>query len=389
MAALNQIQFPLREGGYLDLPLARTALPGAARFWIANSIDVYENGAPLPKPRIAATRIAIESDDSFYSYGDAMGHLNGPELDAATNTFPSQSWLDILFEYPIRSERSDFAINTRFAHLGVRVSTTLKFLQANGVVRSFSYVGDPGLVIPDPSWPEAVSQFVRWGFASFASGTDYLLFLFCLLLPFGRAREIVPVASAFACAIPITLIASACGLAPDALWFAPLISTLLAVTILYTALENIAVKVPVYRRVILALGIGLVYGFSFSIGLAAKTQFGGSFPLVSAVAYTAGAELALIAATAVLAAGLRVLLRFSSEKRIESIVLSVLAAHMAWHWMTERYAQLSRFPLRWPAFDASLLAGAMRWAMIFVIFGGLAWFISGAIRGRSGREHEA
>ena len=71
------------------------------------------------------------------------------------------------------------------------------------------------------------------------------------------------------------------------------------------------------------------------------------------------------------------------------VVLSVLAAHTAWHWMTERYAILSRFPLRWPVIDAALLAAAMQWMMIFVIFGGAVWFVSGALRSRNQREHEA
>jgi hypothetical protein len=389
MAALNQIQFPLRDSGYLDLPLARTALPGAARYWIANSVDVYENGVVLPKPRIAATRIAIESDDSFFSYDTAIAHLNGPEISPDTNTFPSQSWLDISFEYPVHSDRSDFSVDTKFAHLGVRVSTALKFLQPDGTVRSFTWQGDPGRVVLDPNWPEVAAQFIRWGFSSFLGGTDYLLFLFCLVLPFRRVRDLVPVTAALASAIPITLIASALGLAPDTLWFAPLIATLVAVTILYTALENIAAKLTPTRRAILALVFGMIYGFSFAINLGTRTQFSGSFPLVSAIAFTVGTELALIAAAAVLVPVLRLLFRFSTEKKIESIILSVLAAHTAWHWMTERYAILSRFPLRWPVIDAALLAAAMQWMMIFVIFGGAVWFVSGALRARNQRGHEA
>lgn len=389
LAALNQIQFPLRDSGYLDLPLAATTLPGAARYWIATSIDVYENGRLLPKPTVAATRISLTSDDSFATYPEAIAHLNGPALPATTNTFPSQSWLDILFEYPIQSAQSDFSVATKFAHLGVRVSTSLKFLQPDGNTRAFTYEGDPGLVILNPKWFEDVSQFLRWGFGNFLGGTDYLLFVFCMLLPFRRARDIVPVAAAFASAIPITLIASAVGMAPDELWFAPLITTLLAITILYTALENIADTITPYRRAILALLFGLVYGFSFAIDLSSKAQFAGSFPLLSAVAFNVGIELALVLATAVLVPALHLLFRFSSARRIESIVLSVLAAHTAWHWMTERWARLSRFPLHWPVVDAALLAAAMRWMMIFVIFGGLVWFISGALRSRSGREHEA
>ena len=342
---------------------------------------------------MVSTRAAVMSDSSFASYEEAMAHVTGPELDVSTNTLPGESWLDILFEYPIHSEHSNFSIETKFARLGVRVSTSVKFLPpAGGVPRAFSYQGDPGLVILEPRWFEAVTQFLRWGFRSLLDGTDYLLLVFCLVLPFRRVRDIAPVAAAFAIAIPITLIASACGLAPDGLWFGPLIDTLVAITILYTALANIAGGITVYRRSIVALLFGLIYGFSFAFGFASKAQFAGAYPLVSAISFNVGVEGALLLVVALLVPVLGLLFRYSSAKRIESIVLSVLAAHTAWHWMTERWERLSRFPLHWPVFDAALLAATMRWMMILVIFSGAVWFISGtlrpAARSRSERGHE-
>ena len=47
------------------------------------------------------------------------------------------------------------------------------------------------------------------------------------------------VVTAFTVAHSVTLIASAYGMAPDSLWFPPLIETLIAVSILYMAFENI------------------------------------------------------------------------------------------------------------------------------------------------------
>lgn len=384
MGVFNDVQFPSRESGYLDFPAANTTLPGLARYRIADSIDVYEGGTLLPKPRVVSTRVAVLSESSFASYEEAMAHLKGPALDVSTNTLPGQSWLDILFEYPIHSAQSNFSVQTKFAHLGVRVSTSLKLIPSE---RAFNYQGDPGRIILEPQWFEDVTQFLRWGFRSLLDGSDYLLFVFCLVLPFRRVRDIVPVAAAFASAIPITLIASACGLAPDGLWFGPLIDTLVAISILYIALANIAGGITPYRRAIAALFFGLIYGFSFSFGFASKVQFAG-YPLWSAVAFNVGVEAALVLVVAVLVPVLGLLFRYSSAKKIESIVLSVLAAHAAWHWMTERWDRLSRFPLRWPVFDAALLAAAMRWMMILVIFGGAVWFISGMLRPGNERRHE-
>ena len=60
-------------------------------------------------------------------------------------------------------------------------------------------------------------------------------------------------------------------------------------------------------------------------------------------------------------------------------MLSVIAAHTAWHWMTERADRLNRFTFHWPALDAALLSAAMRWMMIIVILAGVFWFVSGIL----------
>ena len=56
----------------------------------------------------------------------------------------------------------------------------------------------------------------------------------------------------------ITLIAAAFGAAPDGLWFPPLVETLIAVSIVYMALENI-VGSKLRRRWLIACAFGLVY----------------------------------------------------------------------------------------------------------------------------------
>ena len=80
---------------------------------------------------------------------------------------------------------------------------------------------------------------MKLGFTHILDGIDHLLFLFCLVIPFRRFRALVAVVTAFTVAHSITLFASAYDLAPDALWFPPLIETLIATSIVYMALENI------------------------------------------------------------------------------------------------------------------------------------------------------
>ena len=105
----------------------------------------------------------------------------------------------------------------------------LRFLPPGGAVRAFEFHGDPGLVRLDPRWHQAALRFVRSGFFHILDGTDHLLFLLCLVIPFRRLRPLVVIVTSFTVAHSITLIASAYGLAPDALWFPPLIETLIAI----------------------------------------------------------------------------------------------------------------------------------------------------------------
>ena len=150
LKALRDIQFPERDQGYLDLDRVHASLPDAATLWISDFIDLYEGDVRLPKPHVAATRISLPSDRSFVSYEQALAHVMGPKLAPETNVVWNQVLLDVLFEYPIRSDRSEFSMRPRLARLGLRVVTGLRFITPAGDVRAFEFNGDPGLVRLDP-----------------------------------------------------------------------------------------------------------------------------------------------------------------------------------------------------------------------------------------------
>src|SRR4029077_13065749 len=219
---------------------------------IADFIELYENNIRLAKPRIVVTRISLPSDRSFTSYEGALAHVTGPPLSSDTNVYWDQTMLDVLFEYPIQSEQSHFSIHPALARLGLRVVTVLRFLPPGGGVRAFEFSGDPGVIRLDPRWHQAALRFVNLGFFHILDGTDHLLFLLCLVIPFRRLGALVPVVTAFTIAHSITLIASAYNLAPNLLWFPPLIETLIAISIVYMALENIAGGGSLQRRWMMA-----------------------------------------------------------------------------------------------------------------------------------------
>ena len=385
LKAMRDIVFPEKvfpekastgKVGYLDLEKVEPMLPGAASLWLSDFIDVYENDSALPKPRIVATRISLESDKSFADFDTARTHVTGPKLSPETNVVWDQTYLDVLFDYPIHSDQALFSIHARLENLGLRVIDSLRFIAPNGTIRAFELEGNPGLVRLDPRWYQAAARFIRSGFLHILDGTDHLLFLLCLVIPFRRLRALVPIVTAFTVAHSITLIASAYDLAPDALWFPPLIETLIAASIVYMALENIAGTSTVHRRWIITFAFGLVHGFGFSFALRQTLQFAGSHMLTSLLSFNIGVELGQLLVLIVFIPVLDLLFRFVVAERMGTIILSAIVAHTGWHWMLDRGSQLQKFHFTWPDLTPAFLASAMRGAMVVVFLAGVLWLFS-------------
>lgn len=383
LAAMQEVEFPRRGPGYLDLSRADAALRNAANLWIADNIEIYEGDVRLAYPRVTETRVSLPSDKSFRSFEEAFAHVTGPRLPNTTDLYWNQGMLDALFEYPIGSDRSAFSINPRLARLGLQVTTALRFVPPGGVTRAFEFHGNPGLVRLDPRWHQAALRFVESGFFHILDGTDHLLFILCLVIPFRKFRALVLIVTAFTVAHSITLIGSAFGYAPGSLWFPPLVETLIAVSILYMALENI-IGSNVQRRWMIAFAFGLIHGFGFSFALRETLQFAGSHLLTSLLSFNVGVELGQVFVLVLLVPALDLLFRFIVAERIGTIILSAFVAHTGWHWTLERAERLRQFPL--PTFDAALLASAMRWLIAALVVACIVWFGRGIVRHKSPQQ---
>ncbi len=382
LASMNDIPWPT-AGVFLNLsdPEMPIALRDGAKDWIADRIEIYEENVRLGDPRLAAVRVSLPSDRSFDSYDGAVRSLLGPALPGNTELVKSQAMVDALFEYPIQSARSRFAIDPHYRLLGLRALTVLRFVTADGAERALEFHDDPGLVRLDPRWLQAVRLFVAEGFRHILSGTDHLLFLFCLVIPFRRFGQLLVVVTAFTVAHSITLIASAYNMGPDAGWFPPLVETLIATSIVYMALENI-VAPGLGRRWMIAFGFGLVHGFGFSFALRDTMQLAGSHLLTSLLSFNVGVELGQVAVLAVLLPALALLFRFVVAERIGTIILSAIVAHTGWHWMSDRAQQLSRYQFELPDLTPAFFAGAMRWMMVVVALVGARWLVKALLKPR-------
>jgi hypothetical protein len=142
------------------------------------------------------------------------------------------------------------------------------------------------------------------------------------------------------------------------------------------ALENI-VGANAMRRWIVAFAFGLVHGFGFAFALRESLQFAGAHLVTALLAFNVGVEIGQVAVLLVLVPALALLFRYLPE-RIGVIILSALIAHTGWHWLTDRLADLRKFP--WPTLDAASVASLMRWAMAAIALGVIVWLVDGRVR---------
>jgi HupE / UreJ protein len=392
MKAMRDMDVPRRGGaypGYIDLARIDPVLRDAATQWIGDFVKLYENDRQLPYPEVLSARISLPSDRSFESYEQALANINGTRLPDETDLVWEEGLLDVAFVFPIESDQSQFSISPGLTVLGIRVNVVLRFLPPGGAERAFDVHGDPGIVRLDPRWHQAALRFVEDGFFHILDGVDHLLFLLCLVVPFRRFRSLLVVVTSFTIAHSVTLIASAYDLAPTSLWFPPLVETLIAVSIVYMAFENIVYAVrerdsgeldrrALERRWAVAFGFGLIHGFGFSFALRESLQFAGSHLLTSLVSFNVGVELGQLLVLVVLIPVLNLAFRYVMAERIATIILSALVAHTGWHWATERVSQLMLFPF--PAISIAGLTTAIRLLLLMVVAAFLVWILFGVLR---------
>jgi HupE / UreJ protein len=344
LALTLNLDLPKRGSGYIELAHVDAALSRAVAA-IDRDLELFEDGRRLQLAR-GSGRISEPSERSFETYDSARALVHGPKLAATTDVFWNQGYFDAHLEYPITSAHASIALDFRVSPgLRDRLKLDLRYISPDGVTRAFEVPTDSGLLVLDPRWYQAAWTFVKSGFAHILAGTDHLLFLLCLIVPFRRFDwYLVGVITAFTIAHSITLIAAAYGLVPSGAWFPALVEMLIAASILYTVVENV-IRPNLAQRWLVASAFGLIHGFGFSFILATQLQFAGAHLALSLFAFNVGIELGQLAALSVVIPVLGLLYRYASE-RVVIVIVSVLVGHTAWHWMTERADAL--WKTEWP-----------------------------------------
>lgn len=373
MDALGEIDFP-KSGvpGMLIFSEAEPTLRTAVNAYVLNNFRLFEEGVPLQDYEVSRVRVSLPSNRSFVSYEEGMQNIMLPRLEDSVNMYWRQGLLDVHITYAIESPDSRFSVDPRFGGLGVETNTVIRYVMPNGAERPFTFVGNPGMVSLDPSWVQAAWRFVAMGFTHILDGKDHLLFLLCLVVPLRNVRALVPVITAFTVAHSITLMSSLFGVVPSVLWFPPLIETLIALSIVYMAFENI-VGFKQEHRWVVTFCFGLIHGFGFSFLLIQSMQFAGSHLFTSLLAFNVGVELGQLLVLVLVVPLLMLLFKHLKSEKVGIIIISAIVAHSAWHWMAERWETLMAYNIRLPEFNGAFYAGLTNWAILIVIAMAALW----------------
>ncbi len=179
--------------------------------------------------------------------------------------------------------------------------------------------------------PSGLMGFVRLGVEHILTGYDHLLFLFALLAGAANFWQVLGIASIFTLAHSITLSLAVLGLvhAP-----ASLVEPLIALSIIWVAVENMLGASPLWRRFAVAFVFGLVHGLGFADALSPLAL--GGWPLVRALAgFNLGVELGQLAAISLVLPILIVIGRLASAAlvyRCASLAIAVAGVY----WLVER-----------------------------------------------------
>ena len=381
LIAIADANLPKDGPGYLAMRYLDPALREAAN-QISNGMVFLEGDNRLTSYELAGARISLPSDRSFSSYEGALKRVRGPKLPDDTQIYYNQGFLDLELSFPIQSQDSRFSMRVLFGRgLANRTATSISFIRPDGAVREFRMHDDTSLVHLDPRLHEAAWVFLRAGFYQFLNGLEPLLFVIALALPYRRARDLVKPIAAFAAAHSITLGLVALGIVPIGMWLPPVVGAIIALSIVYLAIEN-AVQAGLGHRWIVALVFGLAHGFGFAIALQETLQFAGSHTLAAVAAYNIGLELGTLIILAIAVPAFNLLFTQVVSERAGTLVSSVLIGHAGWHWMTERIA-VARMTGS-PAPDLNLLLTIVRTLLALTVVGGIVWFLSSFVRRKPG-----
>jgi hypothetical protein len=304
--------------------LAFLAFPAAAHETTRSYLSLEREGAEVAaRLRLAFRDIEVvawmdEDLDGRITWGEAKARL-----DAARSYAASRVRIDAGGDCPLRPEGAGVSQSGGIDYLDLTFTATcpdeaeplqvastlfadidpghrLFLTTSDGEFQTSAVIGEADALTPltrEGGGGTAFASFFRSGVGHFLAGTDHIVFLMVLILPAvaatgalrGRILGVVAAVTGFTIAHALTLTAAATDLLrpPSAL-----IESLIALSIVVTAVDNIRPFIP-GPRAALAAFFGTIHGFGFATALSALLLDSGGFA-VAILGFNLGIEAAQV-----------------------------------------------------------------------------------------------
>jgi hypothetical protein len=342
LEAMRDVDFSLRGPGYLNFTESMPLIRDAVNLWVLDEIKLYQGDTRLTSTEKEEVKISLPSNMAFNSYDEVLPHFSSPPLSDDIDLFWRQANVDVLVTYPLEGDDQSFSMEPRLSGLGLRTVSAVTFTPRDGSRYQYDFDGDPGLLNLNPDWLQVINRFVGRGFLHILSGLDHLLFLVALIAPITKVRPLIYVITAFTLGHSLTLAIAVLGYIPDSLWFPVSIELLVALTILFLAIDNIFMR---EKKIRWAYGLlfGLIHGLAFSFALSQSLQYSGNHLVVGLLGFNLGVEFGQLLVLAIVLPLFVLLRRLIQRERLMLGLVSLYISHTSLHWIQDRWEILSGY----------------------------------------------
>jgi hypothetical protein len=381
---LTDARLPMVEMVYLDLRAIDARLRIVATE-VARSLDLTDNGRPLPAPA-ASWIVSLLTDRSFDSWERAVAHLTEPPIPADRFVYWNEAFADFQFDYALPAGEHQVSARVNGLRMGGDFfQTRVTYVPAAGRERTMTVVGPPQRLEFEPGLSDAVRQMVRRGAAQLGAEQLLLLFVFCLAIPQRRLKVALKAFTAFLVAhVAVVLLLTALPGSPDPAvqWLAQAAAGALLVV---AAIQNIASAGPRATMV-----VSVLFGAANAVGLGltarAALPVAGSHGLLALTAFLVAIELGAVWLLVIAQPLLRLAFRLGFPSWLPLAFLSAIPAHEGSHAIVDAATRLAGLEVlglsqpvaaivvnHWPVLTLAAALVALLLTALTVRRGGTSW----------------
>ena len=87
LSSMKEVEFPLVNNLYLDIPNIKPSLQQAAELWFVDNLKITQDKQALTQVSVRSTRISLPSNRAFISYEQALTHVRSDNGISHRNWF--------------------------------------------------------------------------------------------------------------------------------------------------------------------------------------------------------------------------------------------------------------------------------------------------------------